>query len=178
MSQKITRVESVTLRQSGEEEDYRRSGWRESGALDTNLRLLSSELKHPPRIHLESVGDQAEMIRRTLIRTEKGYAIETSTQQVQQLVKELGLEKAKPAATLASALPKRSTVPRGDAMVSDVLQTQYRKAVGELLWISLDRPDIEFVAKTLSRRLGKACECDITFLSGWGATCWVSPRTG
>ena len=118
-------------------------------------------------VDLDKDGDHGTLIGRRLIKTERGFAIETSAEQTKEVLKELGLETAKPASSPCSTTAARAAakadqdgIPGGAAILDDAQQSEFRRLVGRLLWISLDRPDLQYAVKALSRRLGRATPDD------------------
>jgi hypothetical protein len=103
---------------------------------------------------LTRLGDETSILGRTLIRTEKGYLLRSDTKLLESVVRELGLDNVKPATTPGI---KEGTDPPSKPL-SPEEHSRYRTLVGRLLYLSLDRADVQFAVKELSRHLQNPTE--------------------
>ena len=72
------------------------------------LEKLGEIFEMKVTVDLDKDGDHGTLIGRRLIKTEQGFAIETSAEQTKEVVKELGLETAKPASSPCSTTAARA----------------------------------------------------------------------
>jgi len=111
---------------------------------------------------LQKDGDACSMLGRTITRLPVGYSLCGDESLSRLSIVELGLEKAKPMSTpsvVESTLQREESKPLSPAM-----HTEYRKHVGRLAYIALDRLDLQYTSKHLARALASPTELDFTSL--------------
>ena len=89
-------------------------------------------------------------------KSSRGFYIETSGAQSAAVIEDLGLTGAKGVA----APGMKEKRPKEETQMSEEWQRKFRMIVGKLLWISLDRPDLQHAVKTVCRRTGRATDHD------------------
>jgi len=112
---------------------------------------------------LTKEGDKTSILGRTLERTAKGYLLHSDSKLVASVIKDLGLEQAKPAAT-----PGIKDEPEQAEPLGPEAHRRYRTLVGRLLYMSLDRADIQYAVKELSRQLHAPTEHSMVKLKRLG----------
>ena len=105
---------------------------------------------------LQKPGDEAGFLGRTLKMTEDGYAYHGSEKIVAALLKQLGLEKAKAAVTPAVKGPKKDHEPLTVEQASN-----YRGALGKLLYIAHDNPGVQYAAGNAARACSAPTELEM-----------------
>jgi hypothetical protein len=127
----------------------------------SELATLFTKLQKTQRIRktgeLLRPGEQVKLLGRTITRTTKGFLWESAPGYIKEVMREAGIkDNSKPAPTPA---PPNMTSKEVDAAIGGdkPLTTEehrgYRRLLGKLQWLSLDRPDISFACKELSRAL-------------------------
>ena len=111
-------------------------------------------LKEQPSLMRE--GETTVMLGRTIRRCNGGrFTIEGDCKLIDLSVDELGLANAKSVVTPSTAESTEEGVP-----LEAKDHEAYRRHVGRLLYISADRVDVQFVAKTLARKLSSPTSLD------------------
>jgi hypothetical protein len=112
---------------------------------------------------LTKEGEETSVLGRTLERTAKGYILHSDSKLVTSVIKDLGIEQAKPAAT-----PGIKDEPEQAEPLGPEAHRRYRTLVGRLLYMSLDRADIQYAVKELSRQLHAPTEHSMVKLKRLG----------
>ncbi len=108
------------------------------------------ELKHCE--NLENPGDTTMYLGKSVVKTERGFTIRTNAKYVQNILEDLSLEKGK-SVTTPGVQPKMH--PEEAEFLDAAGHRNYRGLVGRLLWLSAERPDIQFAVKRLTQALQK-----------------------
>ena len=97
---------------------------------------------------LTADGDSGKFLNRLIERMSGGYALSGDHELVKLSVEELGLEKAKPVMTPSVV---RLKVRSGVNTDPERTTTDYRRHVGRLIHVSLDRIDVQYSVKQLAK---------------------------
>jgi hypothetical protein len=140
------------------------------GDLSDRLKLIEAlkgefTLKHCT--HVEREGDEAVFVGKKLVKVKGGFAVRTVREYVEKLVKELGLGRAaaKPAATPGGV---SALLPNEAEFLCAEEHSLFRRHVGQLLWLSSERPDVQFAVKRLSQVLTAPTVADLQSLKRLG----------
>ncbi|CAK0855038.1 unnamed protein product [Prorocentrum cordatum] len=127
-----------------------------SDEVDKLLEVMGERLKLSYVVKLTKKGDQATLLSTQVEKAEDGYTISGKTSLTDDILKELGLETAKP-----SVLPetKDEVHMKSDEVYLDVVgHSRYRTRVGKLLKLASHRPDIQHGVGVLSRGMSGPTE--------------------
>ena len=137
---------------TGPEEDLK---WLEKSM--TARYEIKSDYLGPARHHKQEI----RVLNRTLRWSARALQYEPDQRHAELIVKEMGMEGAKPAVTPGTAETKEETkaydkspeLSRRDAAV-------FRGLAARLNYLSLDRPDLQFSAKEVAKKMSKPREAD------------------
>ena len=123
----------------------------ERGKVQDILAALRDTLMVGGTEIVEHVGQKVQILGRVLTKTKRGYTISCSTKLVDDIIVAEGLQKAK-----GSRLPgeKAKEVPGDEEALDTEGHRHYRCQVGRLLWLSVDRADLQHAVMRLSRCVG------------------------
>ena len=118
---------------------------------------IKSDYLGPARHHKQEI----RVLNRTLRWSARALQCEPDQRHAELIVKEMGMEGAKPAVTPGTAETKEETkaydkspeLSRRDAAV-------FRGLAARLNYLSLDRPDLQFSAKEVAKKISKPREAD------------------
>ena len=113
-------------------------------ALQETLLVSGAEI-------LEHIGQKVQILGRVLTKTRKGYTISCSLRLLDEIIKAEGLETAS-----GTRLPgeKVKETPGDKEELDAAEHGHYRTQVGRLLWLSVDRADLQHSVMRLSRSVG------------------------
>eukprot|EP00971_Amphidinium_carterae_P339031 6476627-Amphidinium_carterae.2 len=106
------------------------------------------EMKHVH--HLDAPGEQARLLGRTLIKTERGFALVNDASHVAELQKMFGLSSESKAVTTPAEVEREG---QGEPLSTEKV-AEVRRAIGKIMWISHDRPDLKFAVGRLAAQVG------------------------
>jgi len=131
------------------------------GGAEEDLRWLKRELQKEFELKYQIMGDdindckEATFLGRTIRWENEGISYEADQKHVQILLKEEDMEGAKPVSTPGVAEEKNIDNEGSESDMNNEGATKYRRAVARINYLALDRPDLSFAAKELSRSMAK-----------------------
>jgi hypothetical protein len=125
------------------------------------MSVLKSHFQMTCGNPLRETGDTCSMLGRVITRLSNGYSLSGDPELAFKSIKELGLEKAKPAPT---PLSSSSKIKDGDRLLSPSEHKVYRIHVGRLMYLAQDRLDLMFASKHLARSVHQPTVADVSSL--------------
>jgi hypothetical protein len=121
-----------------------------------------------------------KILNRTLIWTKEGILMEADPRHMEEVIKSLGLEAAKAAATpcAASRDEEKNQEAGGDQKCVGEDATTYRAVAARLNYLSLDRPDIRYATTRACSAMSQPTAKDWTALKRIGRYLKGKPRAG
>ena len=122
-------------------------------------KLKMGEMEYP------FVGSKttSECLGRTKINVEEAVITKPNAKHVEVILKQLGLENAKP-----GPVPGKKLDLTQDKLLDEKQKAIYASCVGSAIYLSQDRPDIKFSTKELAKRIREPRECDMANLKVLG----------
>ena len=122
-------------------------------------KLKMGEMEYP------FVGSKttSEFLGRTKINVEEAVITKPNAKHVEVILKQLGLENAKP-----GPVPGKKLDLTQDKLLDEKQKAIYASCVGSAIYLSQDRPDIKFSTKELAKRIREPRECDMANLKVMG----------
>ena len=122
-------------------------------------KLKMGEMEYP------FVGSKttSEFLGRTKINVEEAVITKPNAKHVEVILKQLGLENAKP-----GPVPGKKLDLTQDKLLDEKQKATYASCVGSAIYLSQDRPDIKFSTKELAKRIREPRECDMANLKVLG----------
>ena len=127
------------------------------------LRWMELQMKERYEVKCSTLGPEPGMqpevriLNRTLKWTPEGIEYESDPKHVKIVVHECGVESGRTARVPGS---KRPEGPGEDQRLSDAEASRYRAVVARLNYMAMDRIDLQFVAKNLSRKMASPTKAD------------------
>ena len=109
---------------------------------------------------LDHPGDEADFVGKQVVKTKSGFAVAVPPVYVEKMAKVAGLEGAKASWVPGTKEADRPLIPDANEYVGEASHSLYRTVVGMLLWLSFERPDIQFSVKRLSQSLQQPLQGD------------------
>ena len=113
-----------------------------------------------------SVGQHREVsfLGRTLTWTSAGIKYEGDTKHIKTLLKEWNMEECKPVGTPGSSAEEKEAAEVGDKLLGKDGATRFRRSAARINYVALDRLDLGYAAKELSRGMANPTEKDMVKL--------------
>ena len=136
------------------------------------LRWLARELEKEFVIKHEILGNRAgeshegQFLGRSIRRVDKGFEYEGNTKHVKILLDEWNLENARPLSSPGSAAEKPSLQEKSneETLLNSNEARLYRRAAARINYMALDRADLSFASKELSRGMARPTQGDVVRL--------------
>ena len=119
---------------------------------------------------------QVSILGRILEWTPSGISYEADPRHVMKIVKDLGLDKCKEVATPGVKIEDKENGGEGAEQLVGAEATRYRAIAARCNYLSLDRADITFATKEVTRRMSKPCNEDWAALKRLGRYLKGRPR--
>ena len=117
----------------------------------TLMKKVRNQFELKDEKELESPGSSAGLLGRTLFKTAKGFSLTNDVSYAEDLARIFGLDDG----SKESPTPAATTRPTGQPQqLDDGMARQLRTAIGKILWLSGDRPDLRYVAGRLATQVG------------------------
>ena len=94
-------------------------------------------------------GETISFLGRTITRREDSVEISMSTSYVDKMLEEMDMKTCSPSNTPGTDSLRKKI--ESEELLTESQHRQYRRVVGQLLWLSSIRPDIQYAVKELSK---------------------------
>eukprot|EP00971_Amphidinium_carterae_P058416 1155627-Amphidinium_carterae.1 len=115
---------------------------------DRVMSTLRSEYKLKHEFPCSKTGDRVKLLGRWLLKTQRGFALCNDAKYAAQLQTLVGLSSESKGCLVPLTANDRDQ-PKGEEL-SLKEHEDFRRAVGQLLWLAADRPDLRFAVTLLA----------------------------
>jgi hypothetical protein len=126
---------------------------------------LQAHVKTSAPVYLEATGDTGRMLSRTITRTSRGFMIQTDHKHAESIVRDIVLPGQKSSATPGRKLTGQEKESMA-AAIDPVRAALFKCNVGRLIYMSLERPELQYAVKYLASELSNPSEGGWFVLNG------------
>jgi len=137
------------------------------------LKITNRGILGPEKHHVQEI----RLLNRILAWDHDGIRYEADQRHAEILIESLGLTNSKGVETPGTKNSKDETgETESDKYLGDAEATAFRAAAARCNFLGLDRPDVQFAAKEISRNMAKPQECHVSALKRLGRYLKQHPR--